>query len=472
MMRRRCTLASGAVLMAVLLVGCSFAPTYERPPLAVAERFPGAATEVAPGPPAPDIDWQQVFTDPRQQRLIDLALQNNRDLRLAALNVEQAQARFQIQRASLFPTLSAGVGGSRQNTASGATVETYSAGVLITQYEIDFFGRLRNLSDSAQAQVVSAEEGRRAAQISLVAAVAATHLALLADDENIKLTQQTLDTRVETLRLTRLRYDNGALSELDLQLAVSVVASARAALLQLQRARAFDESLLMQLVGAPLPADLPAGAATLGEMQAFPPLPVGLPSSVLERRPDILAAEQQLIAANFDIGAARAVYFPQVSLTASAGSVSGEFSSLFKGGTWGWSVAPQVLLTLFDSGRNVAINRLADTNRDVALAQYDKAVQTAFREVADALAGRDTLSDEVRALQETSDAEAARLRLADLRFRNGVASSLDLLDAQRSLFTAQQLALRAQLAQSQNQVSLYKALGGGWRETSNSAKAP
>jgi multidrug efflux system outer membrane protein len=199
---------------------------------------------------------------------------------------------------------------------------------------------------------------------------------------------------------------------------------------------------------------------------------VGLPSSVLERRPDILAAEQQLIAAHFDIGAARAVYFPQVSLTASAGSVSGEFSSLFKGGTWGWSVAPQVLLTLFDSGRNVAINRLADTNRDVALAQYDKAVQTAFREVADALAGRDTLSDEVRALQETSDAEAARLRLADLRFRNGVASSLDLLDAQRSLFTAQQLALRAQLAQAQNQVSLYKALGGGWSDTSTSAKAP
>ncbi|HEY6512113.1 MAG TPA: efflux transporter outer membrane subunit [Burkholderiaceae bacterium] len=463
---------SAAWLAAALGAGCSFAPTYERPPLPVAEQFPAAATEPAAGPAAADIDWRQVFTDARQQRLIELALRNNRDLRVAVLNVEQAQARFQIQRASLFPTLSAGIGGSRQNTASGATVETYSAGLLVTQYEIDFFGRLRNASDSAQAQVVSAEEFRRAAQISLVAAVAATHLALLADDENIKLTQQTLDTRVEGLRLTRLRYDNGALSELDLQLAQSVVSSARAALLQLQRARAFDESLLVLLVGAPLPADLPVGATTLAEMQAFPALPVGMPASVLQRRPDILAAEQQLIAAHFDIGAARAVYFPQVTLTAGAGSVSGEFSNLFRGGTWGWSVAPQLLLTLFDSGRNQAINRLADVNREVALAQYDKAVQTAFREVADALAGRDTLGEETRALQETAAAEAARLRLAELRFRNGVASSLDLLDAQRSLFTAQQLALRVQLAQAQNQVSLYKALGGGWSETSNSAKAP
>jgi multidrug efflux system outer membrane protein len=193
---------------------------------------------------------------------------------------------------------------------------------------------------------------------------------------------------------------------------------------------------------------------------------------VLQRRPDILASEQQLIAANFNIGAARAAYFPQVSITASAGSISSEFSGLFKGGSWGWSVAPQALVTLFDSGRNRAVNRLAHANRDAALAQYDKAVQTAFREVSDALAGRDTLGEEARQLELTVQAETARNRLVDLRFRNGVASSLDLLDSQRSLFATQTLALQSRLAQAQNQVVLYRVLGGGWSETTTTSKAP
>jgi multidrug efflux system outer membrane protein len=448
------------------------APPYERPPLAVSDRFPSTTPDTATGPPAADIDWRQVFVDPRQQRLIDLALQNNRDLRVAALNIEQAQARAQIQGASLWPTLSAGVGGNRQNLGNAGSLTTYSAGVLVTAYELDFFGRLRSLNDAAQALAVSSEQGRRATQIALVASVAGIYQSLLADDELLKLTQQTLDSRVESLRLTQLRFDNGAVSELDLRLAQSVVSSARAALAQVQRGRALDENTLVLLVGAPLPADLPAGAGSLAEMAAFPALPVGLPANVLLRRPDILSAEQQLIAANFNIGAARAAYFPQVSITASAGTVSTEFSGLFKSGTWGWSVAPQVLLTLFDAGRNQATNRLADATRDVALAQYDKAVQTAFREVADALAGRDTLGEEAYQLQETSKAEADRYRLVDLRYRNGVASSLDLLDAQRSLFTTQTLALASRLAQAQNQVTLYKVLGGGWTETTTTSKAP
>jgi multidrug efflux system outer membrane protein len=461
-----------ALPAAVLLAGCaSMAPPYERPPAAVAPQFPTATTDTA-GPAAADLEWRQVFTDPRQQRLIELALQNNRDLRIAALNVEQAQARWQIQHASLWPTVSAGIGGNRQPLPNGNTATTYSAGLLVTAYELDFFGRLRSLSESAQAQAVSAEEGRRATQIALVASVAAVHLSLLADDELLKLTQQTLETRIESLRLTQLRFDNGAASELDLRLAQSVVSSARAALAQVQRTRAFDENLLVLLVGAPLPPDLPAGAASLAAMPAFPTLPVGLPASVLQRRPDILASEQQLIAANFNIGAARAAYFPQVSITGSAGRISSDFSGLFNGGSWGWSVAPQLLLTLFDSGRRDATNRLAEADRKAALASYDRAVQTAFREVSDALAGRDTLSEEAFHLQETSNAESARFRLVDLRYRNGVASSLDLLDAQRSLFVVQQLALQSRLAQAQNQVVLYRVLGGGWSETSTSAKAP
>ncbi|HSB23825.1 MAG TPA: efflux transporter outer membrane subunit [Burkholderiaceae bacterium] len=457
---------------ATLLAACSMVPPYERPPLAVAERFPTTTPDTAAGPAAADLEWRQVFTDPRQQRLIELALQNNRDLRLAALNVEQAQARWQIQHASLWPTVSAGIGGNRQALPNGNSVTTYSAGLLVTAFELDFFGRLRSLSDAAQAQAVSAEDGRRATQIALIASVAAVHLSLLADDELLKLTQETLDSRVESLRLTQLRFDNGAASELDLRLAQSVVSSARAALSQVQRARALDQNLLVLLVGAPLPADLPEGAPSLAEMPAFPALPVGMPASVLQRRPDILAAEQQLVAANFNIGAARAAYFPQVTITASAGSVASEFSGLFKGGSWGWSVAPQALLTLFDSGRNRAINRLADASRDAALAQYDKTVQTAFREVSDALAGRDTLSEEARQLDLTVQAESARNRLVDLRFRNGVASSLDLLDSQRSLFATQTLALQSRLAQAQNQVVLYKVLGGGWTETTTTSKAP
>lgn len=464
--------ATMAALVATTLAGCaSMVPPYERPAAPVAAQFPNAGTAMA-GTPAAEIDWRHMFSDARLQRLIEIALANNRDLRVAALNVEQAQARWQIQHASLWPTVNAGIGVNRQAQANGNSVTTYSAGFLVTAYELDFFGRLRALSDSAQAQAVSAEEGRRAVQIALIASVASVHLALLADDELLKLTHETLDTRVESLRLTQLRFDHGAATELDLRLAQSVVASARAVLAHVQRVRSFDENLLVLLVGAPLPADLPAGAALLAEMPAFPPLPVGLPSTVLQRRPDILAAEQQLIAANFNIGAARAAYFPTVSITASAGSVAGEFSGLFKAGSWAWSAAPQVLLTLFDSGRNKATNRLAEANRDAALAQYDKAVQTAFREVSDALAGRDTLSEEARQLELTVQAEAGRTRLVDLRYRNGVASSLDLLDSQRSLFAAQQLALQARLAQAQNQVTLYKVLGGGWSEPASAAANP
>jgi multidrug efflux system outer membrane protein len=455
---------------AAVLSGCmSLAPRYERPPLPVAERFARAPNADANAPAVADLQWRDVFVDVRQRRLIELALQNNRDLRIAALNVEQAQARARIQGASLLPTIGAGFSATRQPLPGGARQEVYSAGLVMTSYELDFFGRLRSLSEAAQAQVVAAVEGRRTAQMGLVAAVAASHLALLADDELLKLTQQTLDTRIESMRLIKLRYDNGTATELDHQLAQSVVANARATLLQLQRQRELDQNALVLLLGAPLPADLPAGADTLTSMAQFPELPVGLSASVLQRRPDIAAAEQQLIAANFNIGAARATFFPSVTLTASAGSVSGELNGLFKSGSWGWGAAPQLLQILFDSGRNAANTRLAEATRDAAIAQYDRAIQSAFREVADALAGRDTLGEQTRALQEQTAAETARLRVADLRYRNGVASSLDLLDAQRSLFTVQQQTVLAQLAQAQNQVLLYKALGGGWTETTTTS---
>jgi multidrug efflux system outer membrane protein len=295
--------------------------------------------------------------------------------------------------------------------------------------------------------------------------VANTYLALLADEEQLALTQQTLKTREESLRLTKLRFENGVVSRLDLQQAVSLVEGARAVLAQQQRLRAQDINALTLVVGQPIPDNLPAGA-TLATTN-LPDLPAGLPSDLLASRPDIRAAEQQLIAANADIGAARANYFPRISLTGSVGSASTELSGLFKSGSYGWTFAPQAILPLFDFGARRAGVESAKAGRDIAVAQYEKSIQTAFREVADALAGQATFSEQLRAQQATAQSEAERFKLSDLRYRSGTANYLDLLDAQRSLFVAQQSAVEANLARLQNQVTLYRVLGGGWSEPAN-----
>ncbi|MDT4855566.1 Outer membrane protein OprM [compost metagenome] len=296
-----------------------------------------------------------------------------------------------------------------------------------------------------------------------MASVASTWLSLQASDELLALTQRTLATRQDSLRLTKLRFDNGATSALDLRQAESLTAAAESALAQQQRQRALDLNALTLLVGPPLPAALADPAKDAVTTQPlFRDLPAGLPSDLLTRRADIRQAEQTLIAANANIGAARAAFFPRISLTASVGSASSELSGLFKGGSWGFSLAPQALLPIFDAGRNRAGLATAQVGREMAVAQYEKAIQTAFREVADALAGRATLGEQLRAQQAQATAEAERFRLAELRYRNGVASFLDVLDAQRSLFSTQQGLTQTRLAQQQNQVALYKALGGGY----------
>jgi NodT family efflux transporter outer membrane factor (OMF) lipoprotein len=332
----------------------------------------------------------------------------------------------------------------------------------MSAFEIDLFGRVRNLSQAALSQFLATEEARKTVQISLLAQVANTYLTFLADEELVSLTQQTLKTREESLRLTRLRFENGVSSKLDLQQAVSLVETARTTLAQAQRQRAQDLNLLTLLVGQPIPDNLPAGA-TLATTN-LPDLPAGLPSDLLVARPDIRAAEQQLIAANANIGAARANYFPRISLTATAGSVSNELSGLFKSGSYGWTFAPQAVLPLFDYGARRAGVESATAGRDIAVAQYERSIQTAFREVADALAGQATYSEQLRAQQAVAAAETDRFNLSDLRYRSGTASYLDLLDAQRSLFTAQQQAIQANLLRLQNQVTLYRVLGGGWSE--------
>ena len=379
---------------------------------------------------------------------------------MAVLNIEQARAQYDIRRADRLPSVGARVTGSRVPNSSGGTTSTYTAGLAFTAWEIDLFGRIASLSEAALAQYLATEEGRKAAQTSLVAAVANTWLGLVADEELIALTRQTLATREESLRLTKLRFDNGVTSELDFRQAQSLAETARVTLAQLTRQRALDLNALALLLGQPVPPD-PGVAATTASV-TLPDLPAGMPSEVLTRRPDVRQAEQQLIAANANIGAARAAFFPRISLTAGVGTASSELSGLFKGGSWGFTVAPQLLQPIFDAGRNRAGLASATVARDIAIAQYERAIQAAFREVADALAGRATFGEQLRAQSAVAEAEAARYRLSELRYHNGVASYLDLLDAQRSLFAARQALVQTRLAQLQNQVLLYRALGGGW----------
>ncbi|MFT3666892.1 efflux transporter outer membrane subunit [Piscinibacter sp.] len=447
---------------AALLAGCmNLAPRYERPAAPVAERFPLAPEGAASAPAAAELDWQAFFGDERLKRLIALALANNRDLRIAALNIEATRAQAAVRDADRWPTLNAGLTGSRTSLPGGIN-STYTAGLQVTAYELDLFGRLRNLSDAAAAQVLASEEARKAVQISLVAAVANAHVALAADDALLALTRQTLATREESLRLVKLRFDNGASSELDWRQAESLLEAARAGLAMATRQRALDENALTLLLGQPLPADLPP-ALPVEASAGLAELPVGLASEVLLRRPDVRQAEQQLIAANANIGAARAAFFPRITLTGSAGLASGHLSDLFKSGHSAWSFAPALIQPLFDAGRNQGNLELAKANRDIAVAQYERAIQSSFREVADALAGRATLGEQLAAQRRQMEAEQARSRLVELRWRNGAASSLELLDAQRSLFSAQQALLQLQAQQTQNLATLYKVLGGGWK---------
>ena len=451
---------------ALLLGGCmSFIPAYERPaapvPAAYApELTPAGAAGAAA---AADIEWQSYFTDVRLRRLIEISLANNRDLRVAVLNIEQARAAYQIRRADELPTVGAGFTAQRQPGASGGLANTYAVGLQVTGFELDFFGRVRSLSQSALSQYLATEEARKTVQITLVASVANAYVGLLADEELLRVTRDTLKTRDESYKLTKLKFDNGAASELDFRQAEQLLEGARATLAQTQRQRAQDENALVLLLGQALPGDLPAGLP-LASQQVLTDLPAGLPSDLLTRRPDVRSAEQQLLAANANIGAARAAFFPRISLTANAGTASSELGNLFKSGTWAVTGTASLVQTIFDAGRNQANLDVVKVNKDIAIAQYEKAIQTAFREVSDSLAGRATLGEQLRAQAAQTNAAQVSFNLADLRYRNGAASYLDVLDAQRSLFTAQQGLVQVQALRAQNLMTLYKVLGGGWSE--------
>jgi outer membrane protein, multidrug efflux system len=455
-----------ALAASLMLGGCmSFIPAYERPAAPVAAAY---APELTPagavgGTAAADIEWQRYFTDARLKRLIEIALANNRDLRVAVLNIEQTRAAYQVRRADEVPSIGAGLSAQRSAGSNGNLVNTYAVGLQVSGYELDFFGRVRSLSQAALSQYLATEASRKTVQIMLIASVANTYIGLLADEELLRVTRETLATREDSFRLTKLKFDNGATSELDFRQSEQLLEGARATLAQTRRQRALDENALVLLLGQALPAELPA-AQPLTAQQGLAELPAGLPSDLLTRRPDVLAAEQQLLAANANIGAARAAFFPRIALTANAGTASAELSGLFKSGTFALTGTASLLQPIFDAGRNQANLAVAKVNKDIAIAQYEKAIQTAFREVSDSLAGRATLGEQLRAQTAQANAAQVSYKLADLRYRNGASSYLDVLDAQRNYFAAQQATVQVQALQAQNLVTLYKVLGGGWTE--------
>ncbi|MDC8785375.1 efflux transporter outer membrane subunit [Roseateles koreensis] len=449
-----------ALAAGVMLSACgALAPNNERPAAPVAQAWPASDVAVTgTGTPAAELSWQRFYgSDARLAELIRLALANNRDMRVAVLNVEQARALAGATDANRWPTINLGLQGSRSPNSAGNNVSSYQAGLQVSSYEVDLWGRLKNLSDAAGARYLASSEGSRAAQISLVSGVASAYLAWVADSEMLKLTQDTLASRVESLRLTQLKFDGGAASGLDLRAAESAYAATLASLAQAKRNVAQDNNALTLLVGQPLPADLPAGRGLAA--QSLADVPAGVPSEVLATRPDVLQAEALLMAANANIGAARAAFFPSILLTTNYGTASSALSELFKNSVW--TLTGQALMPIFDAGRNQANLDSAKAAQGIALAQYEKAVQTAFREVSDGLAGRATYGEQLQAQGAQTRAEAERLKLTELRYNNGASNSLELLDAQRSSFAAEQTLVQLRLAALLNGVNLYKALGGG-----------
>jgi outer membrane protein, multidrug efflux system len=486
MNRFKTTGLASALAAALLLTGCSLIPTYERPPAPVAAGYPAGAAYSAPSAhvastDAADIGWREFFADPRLQQLIALSLSNNRDLRVAVLNIEKARAQYQIQRADLFPAIGANASGTGQRTpasqsltGSAMTSHSYSVGVGFTSYELDLFGRVRSLKDQALQSFFATEEARRSIHISTVTEVASAYLTLAADQDRLMLARSTLQSQSDSLALIQRRFDLGVATALQLRQGQSTVESARVEVARYTGQVAQDENALALLVGSPVPAallpeGLPAGSTTLN---ALAELPAGVPSSLLQRRPDILQAEHQLKRYNASIGAARAAFFPSISLTGSVGTASSNLSGLFKGGSGIWSFMPQLNLPIFNAGANQANLDGARVDRSIGVAQYEKAIQSAFREVADALAQRGTLGDQLTAQQALVDANADSYRLSTARFERGVDSYLEVLDSQRSLYTAQQGLISTRLSRLANMATLYKVLGGGWVEAGVASSGP
>ncbi|WP_153111610.1 efflux transporter outer membrane subunit [Propionivibrio limicola] len=442
-----------------LLAGCAnLAPDYARPHMPVPATIDGKSVSAQT---VEGLDWQRVVTEDRLRKTVELALANNRDLRIAALNIEKARAQYQIQDAALYPAINATVGGS-SSRYEGAINRKYSAGLGITSYELDFFGRLSNLSESALQSFLTTEATQRSVRTSLIAEVTSAWLTLAATQDLLKLAQETLESRTKTLELTRKQLALGGVSRLAVAQAQATTEAARGDVANYTSLVEQARNALNLLAGTVVPDDLrPAATNSVGQSAlALLEVPAGLSSEQLLQRPDIVAAEHSLIASHADIGAARAAFFPSITLTGSAGSASSSLNQLFDAGTRAWAFAPTLTLPIFNAGALRASLSVAETSRDIQVATYEKTVQTAFREVADALAERSTLNERMEAQKAEVDAYATSLRLSTERYRSGADSYLNVLDSQRSLYTAQKSLISLQLSEQTNRMTLFKVLGG------------
>ena len=452
------------IAVAFAAASCSFIPDYQRPEAPIPAVWP-AEGQVGPGSTAIPTDWRAFFPDERLQAMIAAAFEHNRDMRIAVARVEEARALYGIQRADRLPTVN--IGGGQNAALTPADLSTsgretisrrYDVSVSLLSFELDFWGRVASLTESAKASFLATEEARRAFRLSLIANVADAYLTLKEAEERAVLARSTLETRAETLRLVAKRREVGLAGDLDYLQADGAFQSARAELANLERQRAVAQNFLRALVGVEKPG-WPIGRS-LADQGGMPDLAANLPSEILVRRPDILAAEQRLIAANANIGAARAAFFPRISLTAVVGTASPALSGLFDSGSGAWSFQPSLLLPIFDSGRNTANVDLATVRKEIAVAEYEKAIQQAFREVADLLVAREKLAEQLAAQEAFDKTQRQRLVLADARYRQGVASFLEVLDAQRDAFSAQQGVIQLRKGLLSTAAQLYKALGG------------
>ncbi|MRW91478.1 efflux transporter outer membrane subunit [Duganella sp. FT80W] len=481
-----------ATLAMALLSGCAnLAPTYQRPDAPVANNWPQTATANTSDAPASagapanhaaaaeaplavvadQLGWSDFIADDRLRQVVALSLANNRDLRVAALNIDKARAQYRVQDAARYPVISVS-GGSTRTHSAGSTSSDATATVGLTSYELDFFGKAKNLSEEALQSYLNLAETKRSTQISLVAEVATAWLTLAADQARLALAQETLASQRQTYELQQASHDLGGTSGLTLSQTQSTVESARVDVATYQTQVAQDRNALTLLVGAAVPVsllpDASAGAPDAANASVLVGVTGDLPSSVLQRRPDVLAAEHTLKSANADIGVARAAFFPSITLTASAGTASSALSGLFAAGSGAWTFAPAISLPIFNAGSNQATLDAAKITQQIQVATYEKTIQTAFQEVADALAARAVMADKLAAQQSLVAATDRSFQLSTAMQRNGGASYLDVLDSQRSLYTAQQTAITLRLAEQTNRVTLYKVLGGG----ADAASAP
>ena len=452
-------LTAPVLAAAAALSGCTMIPSYQRPAAPVAGAFPGTA--ITNETQAANLGWRDFIAEPRLQKLVELALTNNLDLRVAVLNVEQSRAQYRVTRSASFPEVS-GSGSFSRSHANDLTYNQWSASLGTSAYEVDLFGRVRSLNRQALEKFFSTDEARRAAQISLVAEVATEYFALRQAEEQLALAHSTLKAVQDSYDLNQASFNAGGISELDLRTAEGQVETAQINVLVAERQRAQAVNYLTLLVGQPLPADLPA-PREFSETNLLAEVAPGLPSELVQRRADILEAEHTLKAANANIGAARAAFFPRITLTTSVGTTSSQLSELFGSGTGVWSFSPQVTLPIFTGGQTIADLDAAKISKRIDIANYQKSIQTAFREVSDALVATSTYAQQIVSEEKLVTTQQRRFDLANLRYRQGEDSYLNVLSAQQDLFSAQQGLLTVHYNRLASQISLYQALGGGWK---------